>query len=58
MSKRSFCHGSQWIDADTATAADFYANHSRPKLTAYTVWRKHGFWNYQRRNDLSARGTT
>ena len=38
MSKRSFCHGSQWIDADTATAADFYAYQSRSKLTAYTVF--------------------
>ena len=58
MSERSFCHRSQWIEADAATAADFYANGSRPKLIAYTVSSKHGFCNHQGRNGFPALLTT
>jgi hypothetical protein len=58
MSEGDFFHGSQWIEGDTATAADLDANDNRVKLAGCTVSRGHGLWNYRKRNDFSARGTT
>lgn len=58
MSERSFCHTSQWIEADAATVADFYANGRRPKLIADTASREQEFCNHQGRNGFLALLTT